>query len=91
MTEWKKIEGFLVQNGIPDGYVVRLVDLSEQHFPKATRVEERGDGSIDLWFDMVYLKGFAKVSSLPVGRYRNLVQYKEALPVLMRLGTGGLC
>jgi hypothetical protein len=49
-----------VRNGIPDGFVVRLTDLKEEHFPTATRVEEKRDGSLEIWNDRVFLKSYKK-------------------------------
>jgi hypothetical protein len=60
MTEKKKISSLFVRNGVPDGYVVRLVNLEEKHFPNATTINEKPDGSIVIWFDRVYLSSFAK-------------------------------
>jgi len=42
MTDKEQIPGFFVQDGISDGYVVRLEDLTEKHFPTATKIEEKG-------------------------------------------------
>lgn len=62
-----------IRNGLPDGYVVRLVSLEEKHFPTATRVEEQADGSIDIYFNRIYLGGYKKgehLSHWPVVRER---------------------
>ncbi len=40
--------------------MVRLATLQEKHFPTATRVEEKPDGSIEIWFDRIYLNGYVK-------------------------------
>jgi len=40
--------------------MVRLANLDEKHFPTATRVEEMPDGSIEIWFDRIFLNRYAK-------------------------------
>ena len=47
---------FFVRNGVPDGFVVRLTSLEEKHFPTATEVTRNANGSIDIWFDRIFLK-----------------------------------
>jgi hypothetical protein len=49
-----------VRNGISDGCVIRLASMKEKHIPTATRVEERPDGSIDVWFDRIFLEHYGK-------------------------------
>jgi hypothetical protein len=49
-----------VRNGIPDGFMVRLANLEERHFPTATRVEEKPDGTIEIWFDRIFLNSYPK-------------------------------
>jgi len=49
-----------VRNGLPNGYVVRLDNMEERHFPTATRVKEGSDGSIELYFDRIFLGSFEK-------------------------------
>jgi hypothetical protein len=40
--------------------VVRLASLEEIYFPTATRVVETADGDIDIYFDRIHLRSFAK-------------------------------
>jgi hypothetical protein len=54
-----------IRNGIPDGFMVRLANLEVTHIHNATRVEEKPDGSIEIWFDRIPLPGYAK------GEYLN--------------------
>jgi hypothetical protein len=49
---------FFVRNGLPDGFVVRLASMDEKHFPTATEVRRNANGSIDVWFDQIFLKNF---------------------------------
>ena len=49
-----------VRNGVPDGYIVRLSNLEEKHFPTATRVEKLPDESIEIWFDRIFLGTYHK-------------------------------
>jgi hypothetical protein len=50
----------LIHNGMPDGFMVRFAGLEEKHFPTATRVEDKPDGSIEIWFDRIFLNRYAK-------------------------------
>ena len=54
-----------IRNGIPDGFMVRLANHEEKHIPNATRVEEKPEGSIEIWYDRIPLPGYAK------GEYRE--------------------
>lgn len=61
-----------VHNGIPDGFMIRLANLEEKHFPTATRVEEKPDGGIEVWFDCIFLNGYKKGEHLSHWRvYRD--------------------
>jgi hypothetical protein len=51
---------FFVNNGVPDGYVIRLANLEERHFPTATKIDVGPDGGIEVRFDMIWLASFAK-------------------------------
>lgn len=50
----------IVRNGLQDGYVVRLKNMEERHFPTATEVRDTPAGGIELWNERIYVKGFAK-------------------------------
>jgi hypothetical protein len=50
----------LIHNGIPDGLTVRLASLEEKHFPTATKVVEKPDGSLEIWFDRIFLHTYSK-------------------------------
>jgi hypothetical protein len=54
--------------------MVRLANLDEEYFPTATRVEEMPDGSVEIWFDRIFLSRYAKgehLSHWPVVRERS--------------------
>ena len=62
-----------IRMGMPDGFMIRMANLEEKHFPTATKVEEKPDGSIEVWFDRIFLNGYAKgehLSHWPVVRER---------------------
>ena len=64
-----------------DGYVVRLANFKEKHFPTATLVRATLDGGIELWFDLRFLASFSPgeyLSYWPV--YRETLIYSSAKP-----------
>jgi hypothetical protein len=86
MTSRKRGEKVLgpvrfVHNGLPDGYVVRLASMEEKHFPTATTVRENSDGSIEIRFDQIHLKGYKKgeyLSYWPVKKERPRQKRKKS-------------
>jgi hypothetical protein len=64
VTTTKNQPARFVREGRPDGFVVRLANLQEEYFPTATRIEEKADGSIDIWFDRLFLRRLAKTDYL---------------------------
>jgi hypothetical protein len=63
-----------VRNGVPDGYVVRLVNMEEKHFPTATRIEEEPNGSIGVYFDWHHIAYYSK------GRYLSYWPVQKERP-----------
>lgn len=78
------------RNGMPDGYMVRLANMEEKHFPTATIVEENPDGSVDIYFDRLFLAHYDKGEHLtfwPVQKEREQKKYsltRQKIPVHSR-------